>query len=370
MLSEQPYRLSLYLLLLGWLPAPVLLPASVACAGDLWTLQVQVKNRRVTGAPLNLKGKTCYVLRRDGQLAKFATADATDFKKIDNGFRAFDYATMRGELMSEFGNAFDVSGAGQYLVVHPAGERDKWASRFAALYRSFMYYFGQRGFTPSKPAFPLVAVVFRDRQQFVQHSLRQGNAVSSNTLGYYSPMTNRIMMYDMTAGDASKESRWQATAETIIHEAAHQTAFNTGIHGRFAEQPRWLVEGLGTLFEAPGVWDARNHPAQSDRVNAYRRQAFRKYADNWKKGTLAAVVSVDRLFQQNSDAAYAIAWATTFYLSETSPRRYTSYLKTVASRPVLKNYPAPRRLADFQQAFGEDLNLLEARMLRYMSKIE
>ncbi len=348
----------------------ILLAAPGVCCGQLWTMQVDVEGKRLEGAPLHLKGKTCYMLRPDGQMVKFASAKASNYKKVDDKFRAFDYATMRGELMSEFGGGFEVSGAGHYLVVHPAGERDKWAGRFAALYRSFTYYFGQRGFTPARPAFPLVAVVFRDRQQFVQYSLRAGTPVSPTVLGYYSPMSNRILMYDMTAGDPHKESHWQATAETIIHEAAHQTAFNTGIHGRFAEQPQWVVEGLGTLFEAPGVWDARKHPSQAARINRYRRDTFRKYAANWKKGTLAEIVSSDRLFKQNADAAYAIAWAVTFYLSETSPRRYTTYLKTVAARPILQKYQAPVRLADFQKAFGNDLNLLEANMLRYMSKIE
>jgi len=350
--------------------APGVLCAPAVCQADLWTLQVNVKGRRYTGAPLQLKGKHCYVLQRDGQMVKFDSADAADYEKTSGTFRAYDYATMRGALMSEFGNQFEVSGAGQYLVVHPAGERNKWASRFASLYRSFMYYFGQRGFTPAPPAFPLVAVVFRNRQQFVQYSLRSGNAVRGTVLGYYSPMTNRILMYDITAGDPRKESQWAVTAETIIHEAAHQTAFNTGIHGRFAEQPRWVVEGLGTLFEARGVWNARQHPEQQDRVNVYRRKAFRKYAANWRRGLLAELVSSDRMFKQNADAAYAIAWATTFYLSETSPRRYTAYLKKVASRPVFTVYNSPQRLADFQQAFGNDLNLLEANMLRYMKKIE
>ena len=34
---------------------------------------------------------------------------------------------FRGQLLREFGQGYDVSGVGHYLVVHPAGKRDQWA---------------------------------------------------------------------------------------------------------------------------------------------------------------------------------------------------------------------------------------------------
>ena len=50
---------------------------------------------------------------------------------------------------------------------------------------------------------------------------------------------------------ASLLAAW-APSDTIIHEATHQTAYNVGVHARFADQPRWLVEGLAMMFEAEG----------------------------------------------------------------------------------------------------------------------
>ena len=50
------------------------------------------------------------------------------------------------QLQREFGRAFDVSGTGQYLVVHPAGQRDRWADRFEQLYRSMIHYLTARRF--------------------------------------------------------------------------------------------------------------------------------------------------------------------------------------------------------------------------------
>src|SRR6185295_16554928 len=111
-------------------------------------------------------------------------------------------------------------------------------------------------------------------------------------LGYYSPTTNRILMFDPGQSD------WLASssAETIIHEAAHQTAFNTGVHTRFAATPRWIVEGLGTQFEARGVWQSRSYPNQADRINRGRLISFRQYLARRPTDAIAQIVSSDRLF--------------------------------------------------------------------------
>jgi len=40
---------------------------------------------------------------------------------------------MRGDLQREFGSAFEVSAAGQYLVVHPRGHGGEWSQHFDEL---------------------------------------------------------------------------------------------------------------------------------------------------------------------------------------------------------------------------------------------
>src|SRR5436190_8860041 len=63
--------------------------------------------------------------------------------------------------------------------------------------------------------------------------------------------------------------------DTMIHEATHQVAFNTGLHSRIGENPRWVVEGLATVFEAPGVRNSGggNGPART-RINHERFMTF------------------------------------------------------------------------------------------------
>jgi len=185
-----------------------------------------------------------------------------------------------------------------------------------------------------------------------------------NVLGYYSPISNRITLYDTGAGSADPNA-WKRDVETIIHEATHQTAFNTGIHLRFGNTPKWVVEGLGTLFEAPGVWNSRMHKNRGDRINRGRLEAFKRYAKGRRKvGSLAEFISSDRIFSYDAMSAYAESWALTHYLIESRPRQFAKYLSLTTQREPFEDYPAIQRLADFTDVFGTDLRLLEAQFVR------
>ncbi|QDU95471.1 DUF1570 domain-containing protein [Lignipirellula cremea] len=345
-----------------------------ACGGSAlqaadWMMQLSVDGRMVEGKVLVAQKDEVVMLLRDGEIVRFPPQKASDYRKTQSRFQAWSQSEMRGQLLREFGRGFEVSGAGNYLVVHPAGQRNLWAARFEELSRSFAMYFSARGFPLQQAPFPLVAIIFPTHGDFARAAARSGIQVSQGVLGFYSPTSNRILMYDVTAGNATA-SAWYINAETVIHEAVHQTAFNTGVHNRLAPQPRWLVEGLGTLFEAPGVWNSRAFPKRSDRINKYRLEAYRKYAAGRREAdAIAGLVSDDRLFQTDPEGAYAEAWALTFYLSENQPRKYAELLERAASRPDFKPYTGAERLRDFQSIFGTNLPLLDAQMQRFMATL-
>jgi hypothetical protein len=176
-------------------------------------------------------------------------------------------------------------------------------------------------------------------------------------------------MFDVTA-NRPDSGQWYINAETIIHEAAHQTAFNVGIHNRFNETPRWVVEGLGTLFEAPGVWDSRHFPQPTDRLNRNQLEFYRQsVAANNSLELLHLQLSSDTLFRRNPTLAYAHAWALTFYLTEQLPRQYSEYLVLTNERPSFQEYPATERLRDFARIFGSDLRMFDARMQRFIESL-
>ena len=306
------------------------------------------------------------LLSRDGQLLEFAPGEARNARKMSGMFRGYTASEVRSQLSRELGQSFEVSGTGHYLVAHARGQRDVWAQRFEDLYRSFVHYFTLRGISLHDPEFPLVAIVWPNQADFMRYAEKTKARINGNVLGFYSPITNRITLNDAT-GNGNGQN-WQQNADVIIHEATHQTAFNTGLHRRFGDNPKWVVEGLATMFEARGVWNARQYPQLPDRINMGRFASFRQLAANYKTGSLLELISNDRLFQTDPNRAYAMAWALTFYLCETQSQRYDQYLKLIAKRPAFEEYPSAARVKDFSGVFG-DVPLLEAHFLRFMNEL-
>ena len=88
---------------------------------------------------------------------------------ISEKFDLFSQPELRSQLQREFGDAFDVSGTGQYLVVHPAGQRDLCASRFEQLYRSMLHYYKVRGIKVRRAPLPFVAIVLRTEAEYLRY---------------------------------------------------------------------------------------------------------------------------------------------------------------------------------------------------------
>ena len=331
-------------------------------------IELVFQGRKVEGSPLSWNENMVHLLGRDGRLWDIEPDEAKDFKQTDDHFRPYSPSEIRAMLLSELGGDYEVSGTTHYLVAHPKGQGDKWAERFEDLYRSFVSYFSQRGFRCAPPPFPLIGIVCRNQREFQAFSAENGKTIPNGVLGFYNWKSNRIMLYDM--GGSANSGNWQQTASVIIHEATHQTAFNTGEHSRYTPPPIWLAEGLATMFEAPGVYDAHDHPQLSDRINRERLRDFRSIESRHRPEVLSAMVASDQLFRINPPAAYAEAWALSFYLAENEPRKYAQYLALTASKPPFSEYSASQRTADFTSLFGSNWRMLESQFLRFMTGIK
>ena len=288
-------------------------------------------------------------------------------KKTAGSFRGYSVMEMRDRLRAEFPQSFDITYSQHFVVAHPKGEWSVWADRLEALYRSFSHYMSVRGFNLDEPPVPLVAIVFRNQGDYYNHAAASGTPLQPNTLGHYDPASNRIFLYDEGLEEGQD---WAASLDTIIHEAAHQTAYNVGVHRRFAEQPRWLVEGLAMMFEARGLWDARSTHTQKDRINRGRLDDFRYLMKSRSADALPRLIASDNAFRSDPAVAYAEAWALSFFLCETRPQAYCDYLAKVGSRKPFTKYPAKKRMADFARYFGKDLKQLNAEMMHFYEDLE
>jgi hypothetical protein len=360
-------------------------------AADRHTIGFRLHGEKIEGTPLHWSSGDARVLSRDGRLLTFSPHSVTSVRQISSSFASYPRSVLIEKLQAEFGSAFRINATKHYIVVQHEAIHSQWAEKFEELYASFELYFSVRDFRLHEPDFPLIAIVWPDRETFARAAIAEGHA-PKGVLGYYSPTTNRISLYDrgvdfafidpgmnvrpsgnpvideLNADVAEKRRRmWEhaglyRTSATILHEATHQVAFNTGVHQRFHKTPRWLSEGLAMLFEAKGVWNSRTYPRREDRINRERFKFFHQFQAPNHVPALVKTLVTDELFAIDSNIAYCEAWAFSFFLVETQPRKYAEYLALTAKR-------SGNQLTDFTSIFGGNFDLLSAKFLRFMAEL-
>jgi hypothetical protein len=167
-------------------------------------------------------------------------------------------------------------------------------------------------------------------------------------------------------------SRPQAerTVATVIHEATHQLAFNSGLQTRFADIPVWLSEGIAIYFETPDL-TSKNGWRTIGGVNHVRLRQFQQYLRSRPENSLATLLSSDARFRDTgtASAAYAESWAFCYYLIRHHRKEFVKYLHMLGEKQPMSNATPHDRLSEFQRALGMDLNQLNADFLRQMSKV-
>src|SRR5690349_8794391 len=108
----------------------VLVLGAIEARGTEPLFRLDLAGRTLEGTPLALTDDKVILLTRDGGLAEFAPQEASNYSRLPGSFHSYSQAEIRGQLLREFGQGFEVSGVGHYLVVHPTGKRDQWAPRF------------------------------------------------------------------------------------------------------------------------------------------------------------------------------------------------------------------------------------------------
>ncbi len=388
----------------------LLLASLQSAEGGPPLIELQLADQTLVGKSLAHDQTVCWLAQADGLYTEVPLADVTAFRKVEGAFRPRSSVELRNQLRRDLGHGWEVAGTAHYLVCARNQQARTYAEVFEELYGGFRQYFRTRGFALPDPEFPLVAVVYPNVQEFAEYCRADGLGYVPGLKGYYRRTTNRVILYDpgdATAllqsprgsgsgvlsfrdlagleptsphapgdavlvdagfGDASIPSDLR---DTLIHEGTHQIAYNLGLHNRIGEGPRWVIEGLATMFEPEGARQNRRGGTTLSRVNTERFEWFRDFVQRRRTGdSLARFVADDQMFMTSALDAYSQAWALTFFLAETRPSQYTAYLKLMAGRDPLTPYGAKERLADFQQAFGSDLSRLEVSFLRFIDGLD
>jgi hypothetical protein len=157
---------------------------------------------------------------------------------------------------------------------------------------------------------------------------------------------------------------------TIVHEATHQIAFNCGLHTRYSDTPLWLVEGMAIYFEAPDLASTRGWRGVG-KVNYPRLATFKRNAYGWNTARLMSLLADDKRLRnpRTGPAAYADAWALTYYLIKYRSDDYIEYLKMLAEKKPLQVDDPDTKLAEFREHFG-DIEDLERDFLRQIVRVD
>ncbi len=328
------------------------------------------------------------LLTRDGTLWPLPKEEIAGRRSDEVPFEPLQREALAKQVLNELPAGFKVQHTKHYLICHntPPAYAQWVGALYERLFTAFYNYWQQRGLTLHEPQFPLVALVFDSRESFAQFARGEVGDAAGAMIGYYSLKTNRMVSYDLTGaagvrviGELGTAARINAilsqpgaerTVATIVHEATHQVAFNSGLQVRYADLPFWVSEGIAIYFESPDLSSAKGWKGIG-RVNVHNLANFRKLAAA-KPPDLTTLLTADKRFRDSATSAetYSHAWALTYFLIRTRGVEYAKYLEALAKYPPLGEVSADERIAEFKRAFGDNLPGLETEFLRYMRRVD
>ncbi len=367
----------------------LLTPGSL-CALEHITLRRGDQQQTVSGkVAVSAQDGGLLLMAVDGTLWTIEPDELIDRKEDQRPFHPLSRDELAKQMLSELPAGFEVYLTHHYLICHNTSrEYAAWCGAlFERLYKAFTNFWTRKGIKLHDPEFPLVAIIFNTRESYAKFSQAELGERAPSIVGYYSLRSNRMTMYDLTgieslrsAGDRRSSAAQinqmlaQPAAEqvvaTIIHEATHQIAFNSGLQTRFADIPLWVSEGIAVYFETPDLQNAKGWRTIGA-VNTSRLERFRQYLPQRPATSLKSLISDDKRMRDSRSAldAYAEAWALNYYLIRHHSKQYLAYLQMLGEKGQLLWDDPQARMKEFQAAFGDNLGQLDADFLRQMLKV-
>lgn len=324
------------------------------------------------------------LLGRDGRQWNITPDRLEHRENVGSPFKGLTSDEAAAALREELGDGFDIVRTKRYVIASKAGTRyAQWCgSLFERLYDTFHTHWRGKPLALDEPEVPLIAVILANEKQFAEFAARDvGPQAAAGAKGYYSILSNRIILYDLTAGEGSAPAKTLEDVQrkiaqnpfnlaTVVHEATHQIAFNTGLHTRQADNPLWLTEGMAMYFETPDL-NNRTGWKTVGKVSDGRLSQFRDYAQKRRKSnSLETLVATDDRLTNVDLAldAYAEAWTLTHFLIKTRRKAYAEYLAKIAAKKPLQGDGGDKRVEEFRAAFG-DLEKLDRDFLKYADRL-
>ncbi|OWY72989.1 hypothetical protein B7486_01185 [cyanobacterium TDX16] len=138
----------------------------------------------------------------------------------------------------------------------------------------------------------------------------------------------------------------------VQHEVAHQLLYNFQVHRRGVRHPKWLIEGLATLFEPPPT----SRGAGFNIINQGRLEDMRGFLEKNNATDFKTMLTEPGQLYGNDDQltrGYAHAWAMAQFVTRQRPEQFKKYVDLLNARQPGAAVDAEQELSDFESIFGK-----------------
>lgn len=325
----------------------------------------------------------------NGSLVVIQPDQIRDRKLLAEVPEPLTFDEMEAELLAEMPEGFKCRRTDHFLICYNTSDAyAQWnGSMYERLFRGFNNYWKTRRVELDQPIYPMVAIVFDTRENYLAYARKEVGDAAEGMSGYYAILNNRVVTFDLTGMEGIRSNAMrlntgqvinqilslpqaERTVATIIHEAVHQISYNSNLQKRLVDNPLWVSEGMATYFEAPDLTSSSGWGGIG-KVNQFSNNNFRLSLQSWTPDTLKTLISSDAAFQNPRTVAFAYgqSWALTHFLLRTKRKEYCDYLEHLRQKQPLGEEDAATRMAEFKTFFGDDLEKFEIIFLRYMRRI-
>jgi hypothetical protein len=284
--------------------------------------------------------------------------------------------------LSELGPEFSMTQTEHYLILATSSEdyAQFCGKILEKVHGEYLKFMEGIGVSVKSPPRRLPVLIFAAVPEFEAYAAKLHPEISfSDTPGFYTVRDNLVLLQDLTRDRSLRTTAairrsladQPLQVATVIHEAVHQLAFNTGVQVRLADNPVWFAEGLSLCFEQPSLrtpllWMRPNL------VNARHHAEFLRISeDSALPIPLADLIRQDALFQQSgtATAAYAESWALVTWLVRERPEQLGKWIERLRQQKPLEPVTAAERSALFADVFGVPPGELETQITKDIRRL-
>ena len=356
------------------IPLIVLLLTSISSAMDVVTVKTGDSEKTIEGEIIVNAKDGGIVIRDAMNFLHPVTPDNIVSKTSDD--RPFAYSTaseIKEKMLKELPSGFKVFESKHYLIFYETSEAfARWTAQlFENLHNVFYNFWTSNGMKLSEPSTPLIAIIFADSKEYVRFCKDELGDAGDAIIGYYSMESNRVNLFDLTGADDMNQRASSRVSEaakirnllaqpdaarmvaTIVHEATHQLAYNSGMQVRYADMPRWLSEGIAMYFETPNLKSSSGW-ASLGKDNPARLRLIKQRLPRRNPEAIKMMITDDALFTnlEVAQEAYAEAWGLTWLLIKRNPKKFVEYLKIMSEKTPFVWDSSEERMEEFEKCFG------------------